>query len=80
MKKFFYFIFISAVILSCGESGASEKQLDVITNTEKIYSFDDLKNMGFKKNREYDVEELTGASEAYFGFWGIKKASQKITK
>ena len=52
MKKIFYFIFISAVILSCGESGASEKQLDVITNTEKIYSFDDLKSMGFKKNRE----------------------------
>ena len=59
MKKIFYFIFISAVILSCGESGASEKQLDVITNTEKIYSFDDLKSMGFKKNREYDVEAVS---------------------
>ena len=35
--------------------------------------------MGFKKNREYDVEDLTGgeASEAYFGFWGIKKSESK---
>ena len=77
MKKIFYLIFVSALIVSCGESGSSEKQLDVITNTEKIYTFDDLKSIGFKKNREYDVEDLTGASEAYFGFWGIKKSESK---
>ena len=77
MKKLFYLIFAGALIVSCGESGSSEKQLDVITNTEKIYTFDDLKIMGFKKNREYDVEDLTGASEAYFGFWGIKKSESK---
>ena len=42
MKKLFYLIFVGALIVSCGESGSSEKQLDVITNTEKIYTFDDL--------------------------------------
>ena len=77
MKKNFYLVVISILIISCGESDASKKQLDIITDTEKIYAFDDLKSMGFKKNREYNVEELTGASEAYFGFWGIKKSESK---
>ena len=77
MKKIFYLVVISILIISCEESDASKKQLDIITDTEKIYTFDDLKSIGFKKNREYDVEELTGASEAYFGFWGIKKSESK---
>lgn len=77
MKKIFYFVFIVVLLISCGESESNQKQLEIITATEKIYSFEDLTNMGFKKNREYDVEELTGASEAYFGFWGIKRSESK---
>ena len=37
----------------------------------------DLKEIGFKKNREYDIEQLPGATEAYFGFWGIKRSESK---
>ena len=37
MKKIFYLIFVSALIVSCGESGSSEKQLDVITNLSLIH-------------------------------------------
>ena len=77
MKNFLYSILIAAFVISCGESASNEKMLDIITPSEKTYSFDDLKSMGFKKNREYDVENLPGASEAYFGFWGIKKSESK---
>ena len=35
--------------MSCGESGSSEKQLDVSTNTEKICTFGDLKVWGLRK-------------------------------
>ena len=77
MKKIFYSVFIAALLISCGESEGNQKQLEIITATEKIYSFEDLTSMGFKKNREYDVEELTGASEAYFGFWGIRRSESK---
>lgn len=77
MKKFIYLIFITLLIISCGDSSSNEKQLEIITSSEKIYTFDDLKKMGFKKNREYDIEELPGATEAYFGFWGIKRSESK---
>ncbi len=77
MKKIFYSIFIVALLISCGESDSNEVGLDIITSSEKIYTFDDLKEMGFKKNREYDIEQLPGATEAYFGFWGIKRSESK---
>ena len=47
MKKIFYLIFVSALIVSCGESGSSEKELDVITNAEKIYTF---KRLSIRRN------------------------------
>ena len=65
------------ILISCGESESSENELVIITSSEKIYTFDDLKEMGFKKNREYDIEQLPGATEAYFGFWGIKRSESK---
>ena len=77
MRKKFYLILFAALIISCGESSSNEKQLEIVTNTEKIYTFDDFKRVGFKKNREYDIEGLAGASEAYFGFWGIKRSESK---
>jgi len=77
MKKILYSIFIIAILISCGESESSENELVIITSSEKIYTFDDLKEIGFKKNREYDIEELPGATEAYFGFWGIKRSESK---
>ena len=56
MKKILYSIFIIAILISCGESESSENELVIITSSEKIYTFDDLKEIGFKKNREYDIE------------------------
>ena len=51
MKKIFYSIFIVALLISCGESDSNEVGLDIITSSEKIYTFDDLKEMGFYEGK-----------------------------
>ena len=74
---FFLSIMVSALILACGSSENSKSSLEIITPSDRIYTYEDLKATGFKKNRQYDVSELNGAKEAWFGFWGIKRSESK---
>jgi len=76
MKKYFL-ISILVFLIACSGLGKSQSSLAIVTPSDRIYTFEDLKSVGFKKNREYDVSELTGAKEAWFGFWGIKKSESK---
>ena len=78
-KKYITFIFILLITLSCssGDSDSNSETLDVVTNSEKVFSIDDFYSIGFKENRTYDVSELTGASDAVFGFWGQTKSESK---
>ena len=50
---------------------------DVINPTNRIFTYEDLKSIGFKKNRTYDVSELEGAIGAWYGFWGKDAYSRK---
>ena len=36
----------------------------------KIYTSNDFFDAGFKEYKEYNVSKLTGATEAWYGFWG----------
>ena len=38
---------------------------------DRIITFDDFNAIGFKKSKTYDVSELPGAQEGYYGFWGL---------
>lgn len=60
---------------ACGtdpdESSASKSNelLQQITPSERLFTHDDVDATGFKTAKEYNVEGLTGATDALFGFW-----------
>ncbi|MEE8046603.1 MAG: DUF6810 family protein [Dehalococcoidia bacterium] len=73
------FALISLVALAaCGSSSDSNAAaLAKITPSETIYTLDDLLDAGFKKGKTFDVEGLTGATSAYYGFWGVDPYDRK---
>ena len=67
LNKFLIAI-IFVLILSCSSNEEVFVPMDKISDQGKILSIDDLKSTGFKKSNEYNVEELPGASSAFYGF------------
>ena len=65
--SFFGITFFLAGIIACGGGDSSEDLIQKITPRDKIYTLEDLKTAGFKKSRNYKVEGLVGATEAYWG-------------
>ena len=61
--------------VGCGSGGdaapeeAPEAGFQKVTPSDRVFAFDDLAATGFKKSREYDVEGLTAATGAWFGWW-----------
>ena len=73
-----YSLIISIIVLtSCSGEKSDELFYEIITPSDKIFAFQDLKNIGFKKSREYNVSKLEGATGAWFGFWGEDQYSRK---
>jgi len=69
MKKILLLsITLLALTVACGEK-ADDSYYDVITNSDHIFTLEELESMGFKKNKEYDVSGLEGAIRAVNGFW-----------
>lgn len=56
------------LVVACGEK-ADDSSYDVVTASERIFIFEELESIGFKKNKEYDVSGLEGALIAVNGFW-----------
>ena len=52
-----------------GAAVAPEGVFEKITPLDRVYAFDDLTAAGFRESKEYDVEGLTGATGAWFGWW-----------
>ncbi len=65
--------------VACGASSDSESATGVakITPSETVYTLDDLLEVGFKKDKTFDVEGLTAATHAYYGFWGVDPYDRK---
>ena len=60
------------VFVACGGSdGAAAKgeSFQKVTPSEQLFTIDDFRASGFKVAKEYDVEGLTFATGAWFGFW-----------
>ena len=73
-----YSLIITIIILtSCSSQKSDELFYEIITPSDKVFAFQDLKNIGFKKSREYNVSKLEGATGAWFGFWGEDEYSRK---
>ena len=58
---------LSVTMFACG-SGDGELKFEQINPGIKTYSIADFQSAGFKVVKEYDVEGLTGATSAVFGF------------
>lgn len=66
MKK--NFIPTILLLLSCSSGEELPEPIEKITDSGIIFSIQEIKEMGFKKNHEYKVDDLPGAVSAYFGF------------
>ena len=70
-------IFILIIISGCSGSNENANKIDKITDTEKIFTIDDLIKTGFKKNKTYKTDDLPGANSAYYGFTSKKDSNGK---
>ena len=69
MKKLSIIFLIFLVLVgACGEK-ADDSSYDIVTASDRIFTFEELEHIGFKKNKEYDVSGLEGATKAINGFW-----------
>ena len=65
------------IISGCSWSDENANKIDKITDTEKIFTIDDLTKTGFKKNKTYKTDDLPGANSAYYGFTSKKDSNGK---
>ena len=57
---------VAIALVACGSSPVASYERE--RNPELDLSIDDVRTVGFKTTREYDVAGLTGATDAWFGF------------
>ncbi|MCH7972039.1 MAG: hypothetical protein IH960_13530 [Chloroflexi bacterium] len=62
---------LGAAVISCGSDDSAASGIPRIYDPGKTLAIEDLQAIGFKKSKTYDVEGLTGADSAYYGFWAI---------
>ena len=64
-------------VAACGGGGDGESGFQKITASESVFEIDDFLSIGFKKNKQYKVDELPGGLDAWAGFWGLDPYSRK---
>ena len=68
MKRILILSLTLLTFVSCS-GNRDVSSYDVVTNSSRIFTFEELESIGFKKNKEYDVSDLEGALIAVNGFW-----------
>ena len=68
MKRILILSLTLLTLVSCSEN-RDVSSYDVATNSSRIFTFEELESIGFKKSKEYDVSGLEGAVRAVNGFW-----------
>ena len=59
-------------LAACGSgdsSGSQAGSIRQVTPSERSFTIEEFSPLGFKISKEYDVEGLTAATGAWFGFW-----------
>ena len=59
------------VMIGCGSDASLDEGFVQIRTAPDNYTVDDLKTFGFKTSKNYDVEGLPDALDAWKGFWGL---------
>jgi len=52
-----------------GIAAPTEQAFQKVTALDDVYTTDDLLAAGFRKSKEYNVDGLTAATDAWFGWW-----------
>ena len=61
---------LSTAVVACGGgSGSSGDQFQQVKPFGTVLTIESLEAVGFKASKQYDVEGLTGAVDAWLGFW-----------
>ena len=70
MKKIFLTLLTVIIFIGCGSSEESSliPLVDIVTDTDRTFTIDDFKTVGYKQSKKYKVEDLPGATSAYYGF------------
>ena len=70
MKKILLISLFIIVVLGCSSEETTEDipLVDQITDSDRVFSIEDFKSVGFKKSKAYKVDELPGATSAFYGF------------
>ncbi len=59
-----------AALAACGGDSGDSGDRDKVSPAVRTHTTDDIKAVGFKTNKQYDVEGLPAALDAWFGIWG----------
>ena len=70
---------IGACSVSSESTSTPEPEIlyEQVVDKGKIYSSKDFFDAGFTEYKEYNVSKLTGATEAWYGYWGPDEDSVK---
>ncbi len=64
---------VSGILLlamaACGSGSGGDAEFQRISDTGVIRTPEDVKAIGFRESKSYDLEGLPAATEAIFGFW-----------
>jgi hypothetical protein len=58
------------VFIGCGSSEETNlvPLVDIVTESDRTFSIYDFKAVGYKQSKKYKIEDLPGATSAYYGF------------
>ena len=79
MKKIFLTTLAIIILSACStniepiatpEPVVEEIVYEQVVDNGKIYTSKDFFDAGFNDYKEYNVSKLTGATEAWYGYWG----------
>ena len=85
-KIFFISLLFILITLGCNQEThptptpdhiVEEIVFKLITDNGRTYKSKDFFDVGFNKYKEYNVSKLTGATEAWYGYWGPDENSVK---
>ena len=80
MKKLFLTLLTVVVFIGCGSSEDTNliPLVDIVNDSDRTFTIDDFKSVGYKQSKKYKVEELPGATSAYYGFIKNKVDPSKV--
>ena len=72
-------LFVLLAAVACGADAETEQKLEFgkVVSTDRVYTIEDFFAIGFRKNKQYSVEELPAGVDAWSGFWGLDPYDRK---